>query len=42
MIPTYEAPVETLVPVVADLGILSLPTALASRTKTPWLDADVS
>jgi len=42
VIPTYEMPVETLVPVVADLGILSLPTALASRTETPWLDADVS
>jgi len=41
VIPTYDTPAETPIPVVADLGILTLPTTLASRTDKPWLDADV-
>ena len=42
VIPTYDTPAESLVPVLADLGILTLPTKLTSSTEKPWLDADVA
>jgi nitrous oxidase accessory protein NosD len=42
VIPTYDTPAEPIVPVLLDLGVLSLPTVLGNRTETPWLDADAA